>query len=538
MQNLRTGNPTIDQLHVPGPGHSTALTTAPESAPPLPDHLCPEAIEAVHVAGDGMIVKVAANDRLQPPPSLGHRVMPSSPQLRLDLLQLRGQALAHRLTLDEKSIRLPSLAAEMRKTQKVEIIRLPLTALLPIVVGVTSKLDEPRFLRVQFQPKLLQPLLPGSVATLGIALMLKTHDDIIGVTDHNDCPSGLLFPPLLDPQVEYVVQVDVRQQRRYNRPLWRTYRRLRPHPVLGYPGPEPFADQTQYPRVGNPMLDKPHQPCVVKRIEKSTNVGIEHPVHRLAHDPDEQRIQCIMRAAPWPESVRKAYEVLFVNLIENCHHCLLNDLVFQRRDAQRPLSSIGFGNIGPLRRLRAIRPLVYSALQIKQPLLQVRLILFDKRGTGLSDRMGDLPNLETRMDDVRAVMDAVGSERAALCGTSEGGVMCALFAATYPARTSGLVMIGSHSRLRPAPDYPWGRSAEVQQQFLETIQRDWGGPVGLDVRAPSFAHDERARQWWARYLRMSASPGAAAALWRMNYDIDKASMCWRAGNCGSIALLR
>ena len=149
-----------------------------------------------------------------------------------------------------------------------------------------------------------------------------------------------------------------------------------------------------------------------------------------------------------------------------------------------------------------------------------RLILFDKRGTGLSDRMGDLPSLETRMDDVRAVMDAVGSERAALCGYSEGGVMCALFAATYPARTTGLVMIGSYSRLKPAPDYPWGRSADVQQQWLETIERDWGGPVGLDVRAPSLVHDERARQWWSRFLRMSASPGAAAALTRMNYEID------------------
>ena len=81
-----------------------------------------------------------------------------------------------------------------------------------------------------------------------------------------------------------------------------------------------------------------------------------------------------------------------------------------------------------------------------------RLILFDKRGTGLSDRLGELPTLETRMDDVRAVMDAVGSERAALCGYSEGGVMCALFAATYPARTSGLIMVGSYARLKPALD--------------------------------------------------------------------------------------
>jgi pimeloyl-ACP methyl ester carboxylesterase len=149
-----------------------------------------------------------------------------------------------------------------------------------------------------------------------------------------------------------------------------------------------------------------------------------------------------------------------------------------------------------------------------------RLILFDKRGTGLSDRLGELPTLETRMDDVRAVMDAVSSERAALCGYSEGGVMCALFAATYPARTSGLIMIGSYARLKPAPDYPWGRALESFDRFLESIQRDWGGPVGLDIRAPSLAQDERARQWWARFLRMSASPGAAADLTRMNYEID------------------
>lgn len=149
-----------------------------------------------------------------------------------------------------------------------------------------------------------------------------------------------------------------------------------------------------------------------------------------------------------------------------------------------------------------------------------RVILFDKRGTGLSDRLGDLPNLETRMDDVRAVMDAVGCSRATLCGYSEGGVMCALFAATYPQRTNALVMIGSYARQRPAPDYPWGRNQEQQDQFLDTIGRDWGGPVGLDLRAPSLAGDQRARQWWARFLRMSASPAAALALTRMNYEID------------------
>jgi class 3 adenylate cyclase len=149
-----------------------------------------------------------------------------------------------------------------------------------------------------------------------------------------------------------------------------------------------------------------------------------------------------------------------------------------------------------------------------------RLILFDKRGTGLSDRLGDMPDLETRMDDVRAVMDAIGSERAALCGYSEGGVMCALFAATYPARTTALIAIGSYARRKPGPDYPWGRTDEQQQDFLDAIQKDWGGPVGLDERAPSVAGDDRVRQWWARFLRMSASPAAAIALTRMNREID------------------
>jgi pimeloyl-ACP methyl ester carboxylesterase/DNA-binding CsgD family transcriptional regulator len=149
-----------------------------------------------------------------------------------------------------------------------------------------------------------------------------------------------------------------------------------------------------------------------------------------------------------------------------------------------------------------------------------RLILLDKRGTGLSDRVAELPTIEERMDDVRAVMDAVGSERAALVGLSEGGPMCTLFAATYPERTSALIMIGSYARRLWAPDYPWGATPEESQSFLDQIQRGWGGPVALARRAPSLASDERFRRWWATYLRMSASPGAAVALTRMNFEID------------------
>jgi class 3 adenylate cyclase len=151
-----------------------------------------------------------------------------------------------------------------------------------------------------------------------------------------------------------------------------------------------------------------------------------------------------------------------------------------------------------------------------------RLILFDKRGTGLSDRVSEseLPTLETRMSDVLSVCDAVGSDRAALFGVSEGGPMCLLFGATYPARTTGIVLFGSYARRMAAADHPWGFTPETRDEFLTTIERDWGGPVGLAVRAPSRIHDERFRSHWARYLRSGASPAAVVALMSMNAEID------------------
>jgi serine/threonine protein kinase/DNA-binding winged helix-turn-helix (wHTH) protein/class 3 adenylate cyclase len=151
-----------------------------------------------------------------------------------------------------------------------------------------------------------------------------------------------------------------------------------------------------------------------------------------------------------------------------------------------------------------------------------RVILFDKRGTGLSDRvpLDQLPTLEQRMDDVRAVMEAVGCERAVLCGVSEGGPMCSLFSATYPEKTMALVMIGSYARRLKGEGYPWGPTEADRELFFEEIRHHWGGPVGLEERAPSVANDPAFRDWWAAYLRRGASPGAALALTRMNTEID------------------
>ena len=149
-----------------------------------------------------------------------------------------------------------------------------------------------------------------------------------------------------------------------------------------------------------------------------------------------------------------------------------------------------------------------------------RLILFDKRGTGLSDRVAEMPTIEQRMDDVRAVMDAAESERAALLGISEGAAMCAVFAATYPERTAALVIYGGYAKRVWDPEYPWAPTPAERQQFYDAIEQEWGGVVDIDTLAPSAAGDEKFRRWWATYLRRSASPGAALALARMNTQID------------------
>ena len=151
-----------------------------------------------------------------------------------------------------------------------------------------------------------------------------------------------------------------------------------------------------------------------------------------------------------------------------------------------------------------------------------RLILFDKRGTGLSDRVHGIASLEERMDDVRTVMDAVGSERAAILGVSEGGPMAILFAATHPDRTRALVTMGSYARRSWAPDYAFGRRAE-QDAWLRPTSEQWGRFAArrfLDERAPSVADDEQAIRWYASYLVRGASPTAVAQITDMNEEID------------------
>ncbi len=154
-----------------------------------------------------------------------------------------------------------------------------------------------------------------------------------------------------------------------------------------------------------------------------------------------------------------------------------------------------------------------------------KLILFDKRGTGLSDPMKRPPTLDERVDDIRAVMDAVGVSRAHLFGVSEGGALSIAFAAQYPQRVESLILYGSYPRKVATADYPWGTSRQTVDQFLDRFDDAWASGAWWDIVNPDLPLDPDSQRWWAHYLRVGASPGGMARdLMLMNAKIDVRSL--------------
>ena len=149
-----------------------------------------------------------------------------------------------------------------------------------------------------------------------------------------------------------------------------------------------------------------------------------------------------------------------------------------------------------------------------------RMLVFDKRGQGLSDRPGRPPTLEESMDDLKAVIDAAGFERPAIFGVSEGGPMSTLYAATYPNDVSALILFGTFARMLETSDFPHGIPAETLDRWGAVVRRDWGSPVALEIWAPSRVGDREFERWWARLLRQGTSPAGAIALMDLYREMD------------------
>src|SRR6516164_10266729 len=198
-----------------------------------------------------MVEVVALHDRLEPLARLRHRYVPTPLELLLDLLQLPPQALGDRPALHGK-VPLPVLPADMREAQKVDRFRLPFSSSFPVLFGLSPELDPARLVRMQFQSKLPQPLPEVLQKTVGLGLGLESQDHVIGITHDDYVSLGVFLTPRLHPEVEDVMQIDIRQQGREHRPLRRT--RLRPSASLHHSGLQPVLDEPKYPAVGDAML--------------------------------------------------------------------------------------------------------------------------------------------------------------------------------------------------------------------------------------------------------------------------------------------
>src|ERR1700704_4911063 len=228
---------------------------------------------------------------------------------------------------------------------------------------------------MKIQTKTSEPRLEIVKELLCFVPMLEANDGVVRVAHDNHVAGGTLLPPLVDPLIIDMMEVNGRQERTDDRTLWRPFLRLDHAPIFEHACRQPFGNQPDNPTVANPMLDEPDQPFPADLVEKGLDVTIEHPVDPPLPDPKRERIQRLMLAAFRSETVAEAQEFRLIDRRQNCHHRSLDNLVLHGRDAERTLSAICLWNILPERRQRSIRPCVDTRMQVPEVCLKVFCVL-------------------------------------------------------------------------------------------------------------------------------------------------------------------
>src|SRR5438034_102757 len=258
--------------------------------------------------------------------------MPASHQLGLDLAQLRPQPLRRGDPFELKAP-VAGLPADVREAQEGERLRLAETPLLSSLGGEPAELDQARLLGRQLQAELRKPAAKLGAEPLGVITMLEADDGVVGETHDDHIPARMPPPPLVGPQIDDVMEIDVREQRRDRCPLRRPLPRLRPLPVLDHSRLQPLADQAQDALVRDPVLEEPQQPAVVDGVVEATDVRVEHPAHLPPQDPGRERIQRLMRAAPRPKPVTETEKVRLEDGVQYLDDVTLEELVLQSGNA-------------------------------------------------------------------------------------------------------------------------------------------------------------------------------------------------------------
>src|SRR5437667_185131 len=369
MTDGRQRQPASDQAPHTIPEDAAFLAAPRKRAMPEPPHFEPKNPQRVLVPRHTVIPDVSTHHRLQPLALFGNGFVHATLKFGFHRVQLRLQPFAYRLPQHRKPSITPLLYADVRKAEKVECLGLPFSTPLPVVDRKRTKFQQPRFLGMQFQVELLHSFRKLRPKLIGIRFALESNHDVISKSHDDHIAVRALLTPCLDPQIEYVMKIDVGQKRRSTSALGRPF--LRPHsfPILQHAGPQPFLDEPHDAPVCDSVLNELHQPFVGNAIEKAFDVQVEHPVHFSRQQSGVERIQRLMLAAPWSEPVRKTEKVCFVDGVQHLDRRTLDDLVFQRRDSERSLPPVGLRDKHSTHRLRSVR----SSLQPFGKILEVSL---------------------------------------------------------------------------------------------------------------------------------------------------------------------
>src|SRR6266478_3398050 len=372
MTDGRRRQPASDEAPHTVPEDASVLATPRQRTMPEPSHSESKKSQRRVVHGHPIIPEVSTHHRLQPLALFGDGFMHAPLKLGFHRVQLRLQPFADRLPQHRVHSVAPLLHADMREAEKVECLGLPFSTPLPVVDRKRTKFQQPRFLGMQCQVELPHSLREFRPELFGIRFALESNHDIVSESHHDDITVRSLSTPRLDPQVEHVMKIDVRQKRRSTSALRRSFPHPYSFPILQHAGVQPLLDQPHDAPIGHPMLDELDQPFVGKPIEKTFDVKIEHPVHFSRQQSRVERIQRLMLASPWPEPVRKAEKIRLVYRVQHLDRCTLDDFVFQRCDSERSLPPVGLWYIHPTHRLRSVR----SSLQPFGKVLKIPLQFF------------------------------------------------------------------------------------------------------------------------------------------------------------------
>lgn len=307
------------------------------------------------IEGNAVVPDVPSDDCGQVGPHLGDAPVHAPPQGDFHLSKLRMKTLPHRLPTNGE---LPFAGSPTDVGEAKEVEGLGLSETLPTAIfsRIAAELDEARLVGVECQPEPCESFAQIGEVLRPVAWIREPHDEVVRPTHDDDFTASRPSPPLLGPQVEHVVKVEIGQEWADTPTLNRSCLAPNSLPFFPHTRFEPFADQADEAWVCDPVLQELDHPFVIKRIEEAPDVCVKHRSHRPRRQSDRPGIQRLVLVPSRPKSIRESEKILLVDCAQNLDNRTLDDLVFQRGNPQRALPTVGLGDLNPPNRFRSISP--------------------------------------------------------------------------------------------------------------------------------------------------------------------------------------